>query len=105
MSIILSVEEPESALVPLATDLDTTERKDIQIATPTYVLFPGSDPSEDLIDISPPRFPYLPAPPGFAPVVQPSDISDPVEPPSLFADSPEIAGWFPSEQPTPPRGT
>ena len=29
------------------TDLDTTERDNIQISTPTYVLFPGGDPFED----------------------------------------------------------
>ena len=97
------VEEPESPLVPLDTDLDTTEREDIQIATPTYVLFPGSDPFVDLIDISPPRFPYLPALPGYAPIVWPGEIPDPVEPLSLFTDSPEIPGWFLSEQPTPVR--
>ena len=97
------VEEPESALVPLDTDMDTTEWEDIQIATPTYVLFPGSDPFEDLIDISPPGFPYLPAPPGFVPIVRPGEIPDPVEPPSLFADSPEIPGWFQTEQPAPAR--
>ena len=39
----------------------------------------------------------------FAPIVQPGDIPDPVEPPSLFADSPEIPGWFLSGQPTPAR--
>ena len=97
------VEEPESALVHLDMDLDTTKREDIQIATPTYVLFPGSDPFVDLIAISPPRFPYLPAPPGFAPNVRPGEILDPVEPPSLFADPPEILGWFLSEQSTPAR--
>ena len=37
------------------TDLDTTERDDIQIATPTYVLFPGGDPFEDLNEISNPH--------------------------------------------------
>ena len=51
------------------------------------MLFPGGDPFEDLIELSPPRFPYLPAPPGFAPIVRPSEIPDQVEPPSPFADS------------------
>ena len=97
------VEDPESQLVSLDTDLDTTEREDTQIATPTYVLFPGSDPFGDEIDISPPRFPYLPAPLGFATIVRLGEIPDPVGPPSLFADSPDIPGWFLSEQLTPER--
>ena len=33
----------------------------------------------------------------------PGEIPDPVGPPSLFADSPEIPGWFVSEQMTPAR--
>ena len=55
------VEEPESHLVPLSMDLDNTEWEDIQIATPTYVLFPGGDPFGDEI------------PPGFAPIIRPGD--------------------------------
>ena len=97
------VEEAESQLVPLNTDLDTTKREDIKIATTTYVLFPGSDPFVDVIDISPPGFPYLLAAPGFASTVRPSEIPDPVVPSSLFADSQEIPRWFLSEEPTPAR--
>ena len=97
------VEELASASVPPDTDLDTTEREDIQIATPTYALFPSGDPFEDLNEISSPRFPYLPVPLGFTPIIRPGDIPDAVESPSLFADSPALPGWFLSEQPATTR--
>ena len=95
------MEEQEPQLISL--DMDTTEWVDIQIATPYQMFFPGSDPFGDEIDISPPRFPCLPAPTGFAAIVRPGEIPDPVGPPSLFVDSPDIPGWFLSEQLTPAR--
>ena len=60
------------------------------------MLFPGGDPFEGLNEISSPHYPYLPAPPGFAPIIRPGEIPDP-----LFADSPALPGWFLSEQPAP----
>ena len=90
-------------LVSASVPPNTTEQDDIPISTPTYLLFSGGDPLEDLNEILSPRFPYLPAPLGFTPIVRPGDIPDAVESPSLFADSPALPGWFLSEQPAPIR--
>ena len=84
------MEEQESQLISLDTDLDTTERDNIHIATPTDVLFPGSDPFGGEFDILSPCFPCLMAPPGFDAIVRSGEIPDPAGPPSLFADSPDI---------------
>ena len=72
-------------------------------ARPIYALFPSDDPFEVSDGISTPRFPYLPAPPGFTPIAKPGDIPWPAGWPagstSLHDASPTLPGWYP---PAPP---
>ena len=49
----------------------------ITIEPPTYELFPFLDPFEDPELLLSPCFPYLPAPPGFAPINWPGEIPAP----------------------------
>ena len=53
------------------------DRVAVMIAPPTYVLFPSVDPFEEEELLSPPRFPFLLAPPGFAPLSHPGDLPGP----------------------------
>ena len=74
------VEEPESLTASTTMDMEPLKRSVIQFAPPTYVLFPGDDPFDDLNRISTPRYPYLPDPPGFTLIDRQDDI-------------PWLAGW------------
>ena len=72
-------EEPNSPGETLDSPDDTSQhvRDVITIAPQTYELFPFVDPFEDLELLLPPHFPYLPAPPGFAPIDRPGEIPAP----------------------------
>ena len=65
------------------------------------MLFPSGNPVEETINISPPLFPYLPALPGFTPIVWLGDIPGPADSPSVFDDLQALPGWSPSEHPGP----
>ena len=83
------MEEPESLTTPVVMDTGTLEGSDIQIVQPIYVLFP-SDPFDELDGILTPRFPYLPAPPGFTPIAIPDDILWPAGSTSIHDASPAL---------------
>ena len=65
-------EELDSPEKSLPEDTLHHDREAAMIAPPTYVL--SVDPFEEEELLSPPRFPFLPAPPGFAPLSHPGDL-------------------------------
>ena len=62
-------------------------------------MFPKEDPFDVLDGISPPRFPYLPAPPGFTPIAKPGDILWPAGSASLHDVLPALPGRYHPEPP------
>ena len=66
----------------------------IQVARPTYALFPSDDTFDVSDGISTPRYPYLPAPPGFTPIAKLGDIPWPAGPTSLHDASSLVASDY-----------